>query len=216
MFELLKGRFRIEGRPRQASHQPRGHRHSGVHARRHPRSVKALDPRELREMGTQILLGNTLSPEHSAWHGNHPARWRVAPIHHWPHPILTTAEVSRCSASPNRKINTAWGGVRSHLDGSLLFLGPRKHASPRELGSDIAMVFDECPPHTATPGATKEAVERTLRWAAECREQPRAAGQCVFGIVQGGAHAALRENVRRELVAMKFDGYAIGGRGECG
>jgi len=79
------------------------------------------------------------------------------------------------------------------------------------LGADIAMAFDDCPPHTSTPRELRAAVERTLRWAAECRQQPRAPGQMVFGIVQGGANAALREECARALVALEFDGYAIGG-----
>jgi queuine tRNA-ribosyltransferase len=73
------------------------------------------------------------------------------------------------------------------------------------------MVFDDCPPHTATAREVRAAVDRTIRWAAECREQPRAPGQLVFGIVQGGSHAALREECARALTALKFDGYAIGG-----
>jgi len=79
------------------------------------------------------------------------------------------------------------------------------------LGSDIAMVFDECPPHDAPAKEQRLAVERTIRWARECREQARTPGQLVFGIVQGGSNAALREECARELVAMDFDGYAIGG-----
>jgi queuine tRNA-ribosyltransferase len=73
------------------------------------------------------------------------------------------------------------------------------------------MVFDDCPPHTSTPRELRAAVERTIRWAGECREQPRGPGQLVFGIVQGGANAALREECAKALVPMKFDGYAIGG-----
>jgi queuine tRNA-ribosyltransferase len=79
------------------------------------------------------------------------------------------------------------------------------------LGSDIAMVFDDCPPHTATPRELRAAVDRTMRWAVECREQPRAPHQKVFGIVQGGINAAMREECARHLVALDFDGYAIGG-----
>ena len=79
------------------------------------------------------------------------------------------------------------------------------------LGSDIAMVFDDCPPHTSTPRELRAAVERTMRWAAECREQPPSTGQSVFGIVQGGTDAALREECAKALVALNFDGYAIGG-----
>ena len=81
----------------------------------------------------------------------------------------------------------------------------------RILGSDIAMTFDECPPHGCTPKEARLAVERTIRWAAECRVQSRAEGQGVFGIVQGGSDVALREQCAKALVAMDFDGYAIGG-----
>src|SRR5882762_4706694 len=84
-------------------------------------------------------------------------------------------------------------------------------AIQRELGSDIAMVFDDCPRHTSTPREFRAAVERTIRWGAECREQPRAPGQLVFGIVQGGIDKALREECARALVGLGFDGYAIGG-----
>ena len=101
---------------------------------------------------------------------------------------------------------------RSHLDGSLLFIGPKESMEiQRVLGSDIAMVFDECPPHDAPAKEQRLAVERTIRWARECRTQPRADGQKVFGIVQGGNNPALREQCAKALVEMDFDGYAIGG-----
>src|SRR5262249_55304526 len=101
---------------------------------------------------------------------------------------------------------------RSHLDGSMLFIGPKESMHiQRVLGSDIAMVFDECPAHDAPARDQRHAVERTIRWARECREQPRADGQKVFGIVQGGSNAALREECAKALVEMEFDGYAIGG-----
>jgi queuine tRNA-ribosyltransferase len=73
------------------------------------------------------------------------------------------------------------------------------------------MCFDECPPHEAPAKEQRLAVERTIRWARECREQPRAEGQKVFGIVQGGSNPALREQCAKAVVAMEFDGYAIGG-----
>src|SRR5208282_6358375 len=68
-----------------------------------------------------------------------------------------------------------------------------------------------CPAHDCTPKVAQEAVQRTIQWARECREQPRAEGQIVFGIVQGGINAGLREHCAKELTAMDFDGYAIGG-----
>jgi queuine tRNA-ribosyltransferase len=73
------------------------------------------------------------------------------------------------------------------------------------------MVFDDCPPHGASAKDLKAAVDRTMRWAKECREQPRAKGQSVFGIVQGGSDAHLREHCAKEITALGFDGYAIGG-----
>jgi queuine tRNA-ribosyltransferase len=98
------------------------------------------------------------------------------------------------------------------VDGAPLFLGPKEAMEiQRTLGSDIAMVFDECPPHDAPAREQRHAVERTIRWARECRAQPRADGQLIFGIVQGGSNAALREECAQALVAMGFDGYAIGG-----
>jgi queuine tRNA-ribosyltransferase len=81
----------------------------------------------------------------------------------------------------------------------------------RRLGSDVAMVLDECPPYPCSRETACQAVERTLAWAALSARQPRAAGQQVFGIVQGSVYADLRAACARELVGMDFDGYAIGG-----
>jgi queuine tRNA-ribosyltransferase len=131
----------------------------------------------------------------------------------WTAPILTDSGGFQVfSLAKIRKIRAHGVEFRSHLDGSPLFLGPKEAMGiQRLLGSDIAMVFDECPPHDCTRAAALEAVERTVAWAHECRKQPRADGQVVFGIVQGGIDAELREQCARELVALEFDGYAIGG-----
>ncbi len=176
-------------------------------------SVKALDPRELREMGTEILLGNTY---HLSLRPGMDIIRAAGGLHqfiNWPHPILTDSGGYQVfSLARIRKIKAHGVEFRSHLDGSLLFLGPREAmAIQRELRSDIAMVFDDCPPHTSAPREMRAAVERTKRWAEECLEQPRAPGQLVFGIAQGGADAALREDCAKALVALGFDGYAIGG-----
>src|SRR5216117_1343014 len=176
-------------------------------------SVKALDPRELREMGTEILLGNTY---HLSLRPGMDIIRAAGGLHqfiNWPHPILTDSGGYQVfSLARIRKIEAHGVEFRSHLDGSLLFLGPREAmAIQRELRSDIAMVFDDCPPHTIAPREMRAAVERTKRWAEECLEQPRAPGQLVFGIVQGGADSALREECAKAVVALGFDGYAIGG-----
>jgi queuine tRNA-ribosyltransferase len=176
-------------------------------------SVKALDPRELREMGTQVLLGNTY---HLSIRPGLDILREAGGLHrfmNWPLPILTDSGGFQVfSLAKIRRIKPHGVEFRSHLDGSLLFLGPKEAMAIQcVLGSDIAMVFDECPPHTASPREARAAVERTMRWAQECREQSRAAGQLVFGIVQGGANAALREECARAIVALGFDGYAVGG-----
>jgi queuine tRNA-ribosyltransferase len=176
-------------------------------------TVKTLDPRELREMGTSIILGNTY---HLSIRPGMDIIRQAGGLHrfiNWPQPILTDSGGYQVfSLAKIRKVKAHGVEFRSHLDGSLLFLGPREAmAVQRELGSDIAMIFDECPPHTSTARAMREAVERTLRWADECRAQPRAEGQQVFGIVQGGGNPHLREFCARAMVALRFDGYAVGG-----
>src|SRR5690349_8490082 len=176
-------------------------------------SVKAIDPRELRELGTQIILGNT-------YHLNIRPGLEIiragGGLHrfiNWPLPILTDSGGFQVfSLATIRKIQPHGVQFRSHLDGSLLFLGPKEAMEiQRILGSDIAMVFDDCPPHTSTPREFRAAVDRTMRWAAECRAQPRADGQMVFGIVQGGTNPELRGECARTSVGLGFDGYAIAG-----
>jgi queuine tRNA-ribosyltransferase len=176
-------------------------------------TVKALDPRELREVGTQIILGNTY---HLGIRPGMEVLQAAGGLHrfmNWSGPILTDSGGFQVfSLAKIRKIRAHGVEFRSHLDGSLLFLGPKEvMAMQRVLGADIAMVFDDCPPHLSPPRELRAAVERTVRWARECRAQPRAAGQMVFGIVQGGANAALRAECAAAVVALDFDGYAIGG-----
>jgi queuine tRNA-ribosyltransferase len=176
-------------------------------------TVKAMDPRELVECGTQIILGNTYHLNIRPGLEIITAGGGLHKFMNWEKPILTDSGGFQVfSLAKIRKIKPHGVEFRSHLDGSALFLGPKESMEiQRVLGSDIAMVFDECPPHDAPARDQRNAVERTIRWARECREQPRAAGQKVFGIVQGGSNAALREECARAIVPLEFDGYAIGG-----
>src|SRR5213078_5065025 len=124
-------------------------------------SVKALDPRELREMGTQIILGNTY---HLSLRPGMEIIRAAGGLHqfiNWPHPILTDSGGFQVfSLARIRKIKPHGVEFRSHLDGSLLFLGPKEAMEiQRELGSDIAMVFDECPAHDAPAKEQRLAVE---------------------------------------------------------
>ena len=176
-------------------------------------SVKALDPRELQEMGTQILLGNTY---HLYIRPGLDIIREAGGLHkfmNWPGPILTDSGGFQVfSLAKIRQIQEHGVEFRSHLDGSLLFLGPKEVMEIQKvLGADIAMVFDDCPPHTSPPAEMRAAVERTIRWAEECRAQPRGPNQFVFGIVQGGSNAALREECAKAITRLQFDGYAIGG-----
>jgi len=176
-------------------------------------SVKALDPRELLETGTQIILGNTYHLNIRPGLDIIRAAGGLHRFMNWERPILTDSGGFQVfSLAKIRKIKPHGVEFNSHVDGTPLFLGPKEAMEiQRALGSDIAMVFDECPPHDAPTREQHQAVERTIRWARECREQPRSEGQLVFGIVQGGSNAALREECARALVALNFDGYAIGG-----
>jgi len=176
-------------------------------------SVKALDPRELAEMGSQIILGNTYHLNIRPGLDIIRAAGGLHQFINWPGPILTDSGGFQVfSLATIREIQPHGVEFRSHLDGSLLFLGPKEAMAIQSvLGSDIAMAFDDCPPHTSTAAELRAAVERTIRWAGECREQPRSKGQQVFGIVQGGSDAALREECAKALVPLGFDGYAIGG-----
>lgn len=176
-------------------------------------SVKAIDPRELIEMGTQIILGNTYHLNIRPGMEIIKAAGGLHNFINWQRPILTDSGGFQVfSLAKIRKVKTHGVEFRSHLDGSKLFLGPKESMEiQRILGSDVAMVFDECPAHDAPARDQRNAVERTIRWAKECREQPRAEGQLVFGICQGGSNPELREQCAKALVAMEFDGYAIGG-----
>jgi queuine tRNA-ribosyltransferase len=176
-------------------------------------SVKAMDPRELMECGTQIILGNTYHLNIRPGLEIITAAGGLHNFMNWQLPILTDSGGFQVfSLAKIRKIKPHGVEFRSHLDGSMLFIGPKESMHiQRTLGSDIAMVFDECPPHDAPAKEQRHAVERTIRWARECREQPRAEGQKVFGIVQGGNNPTLREECAKAIVPMDFDGYAIGG-----
>ncbi len=176
-------------------------------------TVKAVSPRDLREVGAQIVLSNTY---HLAIRPGVDVIEACGGLHRfmgWDGPILTDSGGFQVfSLASLRKIHAHGVAFNSHVDGSRLFLGPVEAMDiQRRLGSDIAMVFDECPPHPCTAEYACQSVDKTLAWAALCAEQPRAPGQLVFGIVQGGAYVALRERCARELVAIGFDGYAVGG-----
>lgn len=176
-------------------------------------SVKAVTPADLEGLGVQIVLSNTYHLQTRPGIEIVEACGGLHKFMAWGGPILTDSGGYQVfSLARLRKVREDGVEFSSHVDGSRIFLGPREAMDiQRRLGSDIAMVFDECPPYPCDREYACQAVDKTLRWAALCSEQPRAEGQWVFGIVQGGEYGDLRERCATELVAMEFDGYAVGG-----
>ncbi len=176
-------------------------------------TVKSLTPEDVSGLGFEIILGNTY---HLNERPGSDLIDRMGGLHrfmHWDGSILTDSGGFQVwSLAGLNNISEEGVTFKSHLDGSKQFMGPVESMRiQRELGSDIAMLFDECIPYPATPEYAENAVRRTLRWAKVCKEQPRAAGQIQFAIVQGGEFAELRGMFAEELVSIGFDGYAIGG-----
>jgi queuine tRNA-ribosyltransferase len=194
-------------------------------------TVKCMAPDELRELGAPIILGNTY---HLMTRPGLELIEKAGGLHrfmNWDRPILTDSGGFQVySLAKLRKITAAGVEFQSHVDGATLRLGPEEAMeAQRVLGSDIAMAFDECAPWPCDREYACRSVELTLQWAARCREvfakrasssAPGSAGtggmpvvqrQLLFGIVQGSVYADLREKCARALVAMDFDGYAIGG-----
>ncbi len=176
-------------------------------------TVKGLTPRQVEECGARIILGNTYHLALRPGSGLVAAMGGLHAFMRWDGPILTDSGGFQVySLAQSRKITDEAATFRSHIDGALLELSPeRAVAIQEELGADIIMCLDECPPGDTERGYLEVAVERTVRWARRCKDAHRRAGQALFGIVQGGTHLDLRERCARELVALDFPGYALGG-----
>lgn len=182
-------------------------------------SVKAIEQRELNEIGAQIVLGNTY---HLYLRPGIEVLKEFGGLHkfmNWKRPLLTDSGGFQIySLSEFRKIREDGVEFRSHLDGSTHFFTPEKVIDiQRAIGSDIMMILDECVSHPSTHDYVKKSVELTTRWAAAARESVGRISnyydyqQFTFGIIQGGTFRDLREISAKEITAMDFDGYAIGG-----
>ena len=180
-------------------------------------TVKALDPDDLKTIGAQMLLSNAY---HLYLQPGIPVIEKMGGLHKymaWERPILTDSGGYQVFSLANlRKVNEEGVVFRSHIDGSEHLLTPELAVKYQEgIGSDIAMVLDECAPHDSPREHTIEAMERTHRWAA--RSLVRAAelrvtrAGALFGIVQGGMHEDLRAESVAALTALPFDGLACGG-----
>ncbi len=176
-------------------------------------TVKAMTPEELREIGAEIILGNTfhlmLRPGTGviAGHGD------LHGFMHWDGPILTDSGGFQVwSLSEMRRMTEAGVHFRSPVDGAKVFLGPEESMTvQRELGADIVMAFDECTPYPATEQQVRDSMELSLRWAARSRDAHGDNPSALFGIVQGGMFKELRRASLAGLLEVGFDGYALGG-----
>src|SRR5687768_12633858 len=167
-------------------------------------TVKGLTPHMLREIGTQVVLGNTY---HLALRPGDELIAALGGLHRfmaWPHPILTDSGGYQVfSLAASRKIDDRAAVFRSHIDGALFELTPERAVRIQEnLGSDIAMCLDECPPADGPEAVMAEAVRRTVRWAERCQAAHTRRDQALFAIVQGGTDLGWRRRCAEPLVAM--------------
>ena len=176
-------------------------------------AVKAVLHRDLRELGARILLANTYHLMLRPGDDLVAALGGLRGFTGWGGPFLTDSGGYQVfSLASLRRLDEEGARFQSHIDGSAHLLSPERSMEIQaNLGADIVMAFDECPPADAPREAVAEATARTTRWARRCRAAHRRDGQWLFGIVQGGVELDLREQSARELMDLDFPGYAIGG-----
>ncbi len=176
-------------------------------------TVKTLSPIELRELGAECILSNSY---HLQLRPGSEVIARQGGLHHfmgWDRAILTDSGGFQVfSLAHLRKITEEGVRFRSHIDGSEQFFTPEGVMRIEEgLGADIIMAFDECTPYPSSFQYTREAMERTHRWAERCLRAKAREDQALFGIVQGGMYPELRRESAEQLSQMGFHGYGIGG-----
>jgi queuine tRNA-ribosyltransferase len=176
-------------------------------------SVKGLTPAQIRMTGAEMILSNAY---HLWLRPGCDVIAAAGGLHRfigWDGPILTDSGGYQIfSLAALAKVDDDGVAFRSHLDGSSHFLTPEDAIAVQErLGSDVAMILDECPPGDADRTTVMAAAERTARWAKRAATARRRSDQAVFGIVQGGTHLDLRAESTRVMVGIGFDGYALGG-----
>jgi queuine tRNA-ribosyltransferase len=177
-------------------------------------TVKGLTTDQVAQTGAEIILGNTY---HLMLRPGAERVAKLGGLHrfmNWPGPILTdSGGFQVMSLEELRKITEEGVTFRSHLDGSFHALTPERAMEIQNLlDADITMVLDECTPFPATETEARESMERSMRWAARCKEAfTTRPGYGLFGIVQGGVYADLRRRSAEALKEIGFDGYAVGG-----
>lgn len=176
-------------------------------------NVKTVTPEQLKATGAQMVLANTY---HLHLQPGEEIVSRAGGLHQfmgWSGPMLTDSGGFQVfSLSELRKISEEGVIFRSPRDGQMIHLTPERSIQiQNQLGADVIMAFDECPPYPATRETVIEATERTYRWLERCITAHQRSDQALFGIVQGGVYPDLRQAAARSLAALDLPGYAIGG-----
>lgn len=176
-------------------------------------TVKGMLPRDIVDIGAQIILGNTFHLWLRPGTDIIKAHGDLHDFMGWQGPILTDSGGFQVfSLGAMRKVAEAGVTFKSPVNGDTVFLDPEISMQiQRDLGSDIVMIFDECTPYPATRTEARESMELSLRWAARSKAAHGDNPSALFGIVQGGMYEDLRQESLAGLVDIGFDGYAIGG-----
>lgn len=176
-------------------------------------TVKGLLPDQLRQTGSQMILANTY---HLLLRPGPDVVAALGGLHRmmaWDGPILTDSGGYQVfSLSSLNRVGDEGVEFASHIDGCKIYLDAATATRVQnQLGADVIMCFDECAPWPCPAEQLEKAVERTIRWAAQCKQAHNNERQMLFGIVQGGTHMSLRRRCVEALIPMDFDGYALGG-----
>lgn len=176
-------------------------------------TVKFLSPEEIETIQAGVILANTYHLWLRPGHQIIKAAGGLHAFMHVKNPILTDSGGYQVfSLADSRKITEEGVTFKNHLNGDTMFLSPEKAIQiQNDLGADIIMSFDECPPYPCSYDYMKQSVERTLRWAARGKDAHHNPKQALFGIVQGGEFEDLRDHSAKSLVVLDFPGYSIGG-----
>jgi len=176
-------------------------------------TVKAMTPEELREVGAEMILGNTFHLMLRPGTDVIRAHGDLHDFTHWDGPILTDSGGFQVfSLAELRRISEEGVRFQSPVNGDRVLMTPESSMQvQRELGADVVMIFDECTPYPATEQEAAASMELSLRWARRSRDAHGDNPAALFGIVQGGMYPQLRARSAEGLMAIGFDGYAIGG-----
>ncbi|GFE59162.1 tRNA guanosine(34) transglycosylase Tgt [Geobacter sp. AOG1] len=179
----------------------------GTHA-----AMKAMTPVQVKECGAQIILSNTYHLHLRPGEGLVEKAGGLHRFMAWDSPILTDSGGFQVFSLPNKRITEDGAYFKHEITGEEVFLDPaRAMAIQESLGADIIMAFDECIPYPCDKRYAEQSTRKTIRWAEQCKKAHTRKDQALFGIVQGSVFEDLRALCARELVAMDFPGYAIGG-----